>query len=720
MIKSDAPTLDGQDKYTLTQEKRDKDKEDEDYEIPAYMEQVDLSPEQKERLLKQIKTEFDAIKKERNDKNLEGKWRALDNQYEGHMEEDELRQFNLSRKITKIKCDAVELKIMNAAWKTEQKFAITARPQFEREGGSEVVEAQSDYLDYKLDNDIPFMEPQRKVVHTAVVKGTGIFKWTYEIKREKRKRPETYDGTKTESINTPDGIVEKNIGLEQFLKAYPAALEKHQGIVKKLMAGKKVELISEYEETTYNDPMPKHVKLENFYVRCSTDGYEGLKTTRLIVEREEYNYWELRQMEKRKKFHNIDQLVFEQDDKGNKKEREGYENEVYKVLECTFYFKLKPDDEEETKFIFNIAEDKWIVIGARDYPYYAVPCVYNPHYIAKIWEGFYQPSLAEYITDNNIAENAILNFMLEGVMAANTITPIVSADNPAFGQFLEKRWAHGIPIETTDGKPMDFLSKHIGNFNHNALVTMLEFLGREDGDITRVNQLQTGRESALDPSAPASKTAMLIQASDIGIADYLDVMMPAFNRSAEIILQLTAQHNEEGGKYAPRPEKIVGSNPFNVISKQDMIARTNIQSQAKNFNFDELNEKQELLSAWQILRQEPLFYNNPQAVYAFLRMMMKAWSKQIRNLIEQILPPLAEFKQDQKELTAQGIAQFLQAKAKEATDAGQTQFVDDPGAMAQQLMEVIGILMKDSATPPSKDEVKAREAKAKQITGGTQ
>ena len=713
MIKTDQ-TLTTQDDYKLTETKPEPPKKDsEDYDIPKYMEQIELKKDQEERLLMEVKKEFEAIKKEREEKGLEEKWRALDNQYEGVMEEDELRQFNLSRKITKIKCDSVERMIMKAAWKTEQKFSITARPQFEREGGTQVVEAQSDYIDYKLDNDIPFLEPQRKTVHTAVVKGTGILKWSYEIKREKRKRLECYDGSKTSLVQTQQGIASKNLGLDDFLKAYPEGELKHPGVVKKLLAGKKVSLEVEYEETTYNDPLPKHVKLEDFYVRVCTDGYEGLKITRLIVEREEYNYWQLRREEKRKRFYNIDQLIYETDEKGDKKEKEGFETENYKILECTFYFKLKEDDEEETKIVCHIAEDKWVVVGCRYYPYYAVPCVYNPHYIAKIWEGFYQPSLAEYITDNNIAENAILNFMLEGVMTANTITPIVDSDNPAFAQFLEKRWAHGIPIETVAGKPMDFLNKYIGKFDHGALLTMLEFLGREDGDITGVNQMLTGRASELDPSAPAAKTAMLIQQSGINIEDYVDVMMPSFNRSAEMILQLIAQHNEEGGKYKPRPERVVGSNPFSVISRQDMIARTNIQSQAKAFNFDEMNQKAELLSLWQLLRPEPIFNQNPEAVYSFLKMIVKSWSKLARNVIDQILPPLAQFKKQQQMLVAQGVAGFLQNKAQEAVMGGQTEFLEEPGAMAEQLMQVISVLTKESATPPSPEQIKQRETEAK-------
>src|SRR3990167_5875559 len=233
MMKSDSATLTREDDYKLTAQPA-KDKE-EDYGIPQYMAQIDLTKEQEDRLLSQIKKEFEAIKRERDEAGLEDKWKALENQYEGTMEEDELRQFNLSRKVTKIKCDTVERNIMKAAWKTDQKFSITARPQFEREGGREVVEAQTDYLDYKLDNDIPFMEPQRKTTHSAIVKGVGILKWNYELKREKRKRNECYDGSKKELVQIHGQIGEKNIGLEQFMKAYPDAQEKHAGIIKKLL-----------------------------------------------------------------------------------------------------------------------------------------------------------------------------------------------------------------------------------------------------------------------------------------------------------------------------------------------------------------------------------------------------------------------------------------------------------------------------------------------------
>jgi len=695
-------------------------KSDDDYNTPKYMKRLKLSKEQEERLVKEIWDELDAIKKERDAKKLDSKWRALDNQYEGNVEEDSLRQFNLCRRVTKVKADTVERLIMKASWKSDPLFSISARPQFEREGGRETTEAQEDFLDYKFDNDIPFIAPQRKTIHSAIVKGTGILKWFHVLKREKRIREETYDGSKTEVTMIQGQQAILNKGLESFVKAYPDAKTEYMTFYNKLLSGKKIEIVVKYEETIYNDPLPTNVPLKDFYVRTATKGYEGLKDTQLIVERQNYNWWEMKQMEREKKFYNIDELMYKSGDKdrmkNDREKKANYANESFDVLECTYYFRMKDDvvssnDSESSpdKIIVWIAEERKMVIGCIRYPYYAIPCIYVPHYISSIWDGFYQPGLAEYITDNNIAENAILNFTLEGALAANTITPIADINNPVHAQFLDKRWTHGVPIETKDGKPIDFLQKYIGGFNHQQLLSMMEWLSRDDGNLT-VNDLVSGRESEIDPTAPAKKTMMLLQQSGISVEDYVDVIAKSFEITAGIVLQLYYQMSEEGLQYSPRPERVTGDpETFKKISKSDMKARTNIQSQAKSFNFDSVNEKVEDLAFFQTFRAEPIIARNPDAIYKMLKIIMKGWSKKWKNNVEQILPPLADFKKEQQMMVAQGVAQFLKEMMTSAAQAGQSELPMDPEAIAGQLMQVIETLMKDQATNPSEDEIKEME-----------
>lgn len=696
MISTDQ-TLTKEDDFKLTQVAAKKPYSEDDG-TPKYMEKLELTQGQQERILAEIKEELDEIKKERDELGLEKKWKALQSQYEGIIEEDDLRQFNLCRRITKVKCDAVERLIMKAFWKSDPKFSVTARPEFDRENGEDVCQAQEDFLDYKIDNEIDFMSSERKTVHSAVVLGTGIKKWSHELRREKRKREECYRD------------------LESFLRAYPDAKTTYPGFVAKLASGKTLTLVSEYEQTTYNDPKPKFIPLKDFYVRTACEGYEGMKTERLLAERQNYSWWQLKAKEKYKFFYNIDKLMYDnpEDEKKDIK-KAGYATKKYDVLECTFYFKLKETDDDYCKLIIWVAEKKWIVIGSIYYPYYGLDCVYNVKQIMSIWDGFYQPGIAEYLTDNNIAENAILNFTLEGALAANTITPIAEATSPIHSQFLDKRWTHGVPIELKAGEKVDFLNKYIGGFNHGQMLTLLEWLGRDDGDVSGVAQLLTGGESELDPSAPATKTIALMRQSGINIEDYIDTLLPSASRDANMILQLYYQMSEEGAKYAPKPERVVGGNPFKVITRQDMIARTNIQSQARNFNFDQDNEKRENLAMYQVLRNELVVAKNPNAVYAILRALVKSWSPMWRNKIDQILPPLEQFQAQQQVLIAKGVAGFLGQKIQEAQAAGQDSLPEEPPAIVEQLVQVITDLTAESMTPPSEEVVKQREKEAQGV-----
>ena len=167
--------------------------------------------------------------------------------------------------------------------------------------------------------------------------------------------------------------------------------------------------------------------------------------------------------------------------------------------------------------------------------------------------------------------------------------------------------------------------------------------------------------------------------------------------------------SEEGRKYRVKPERIVGGNPFKTLSRADMIARTNIQSRAKAFNFDEVNEKVEDLALFNTIRMEPLIARNPQAVYKLLKSIIKGWSKKWRNLVEEILPPLEQFQQQQQVLVAQGVAQYVDAKLKEAEMLRQPA----PKILIDELMAVVSDLISESATPPAPEVVKEREKEAK-------
>src|SRR4030042_58223 len=463
---------------------------------------------------------------------------------------------------------------MQALMKSDPKYSVSPRPGFQKQGGQDICDRQSDFLDYKLDN-LPFREHEGMTIHSAVLKGTGFTKIKHLIKREKRKREETYKGTPGKgkiSIvigQNPDGspVAMLNDGLQEFINNWPDALKDYPQYVKKLMEGKEVRFVAQFTETTYNDPAFTSVNLKNFFARLSCDGYEGLKTTKLMAERMEYSYWDLKKEEKRGFFQDIDELIHDDKDKDKKKNK--YENQMYEIFECNFYCKLKESDEEEIKCKFWISEEKRKIIGAVYWPYYGIDCDYLPHYISKKEPGLYGDGLGEILTDSHAAENAVLNVMLESAWMHALITPITERNSGVHKQFIEKAWTHGIPLTLNQGEKVDFLQKYMSQLDTRSMIALLQILFQGDDEATGVTSGMSGKESPLDPHAPAAKTVALLKWAGIDIEEYILSLSPSFNIIGECILQIYYQMSQDGVEYSIKPDRVVGDNPFALLRSEE-------------------------------------------------------------------------------------------------------------------------------------------------------
>jgi len=690
--------------YTLKKEspKTSSDKAQEAEGVPVYLEDIwkDMAQADKDRLMLELKAEFQVLKDQREKGKYEQKWDALDRQYEGVLKEDTRRQFNLNRKITKIKVDKLVNLIDQSFFESDPIFSVSPRPEFAKGVGQEVCDAQQDFLDYKLDN-LPFRLPFRLVAHSTTVKGTGWLKIFHDIKRVKRIREERYIG-KNIPIILPGGKTSfENKGLKELITNYPDAPKRYPGFCKELLEEKEITLISEYKETIYNDPRMKCVDLKDFYCRVNTDGYEGLKTTRLTVERQNYTYWELKREEQENKFTDIDKLV--EDIKDRDKKVKNYETMDFDILECVFFFKLKESDEEETKIVVWVDEKKWIGIGGIRYPFHSIDCYYVPFYIQYIKPGcIYQPGMGEDLTDSNAAESEILNLTLEGAYQNNLITPITD-DDDVEAQFLENRFVHGLPIHAKPGS-IDFLQKYMKPMDLNGLMNLMQFLKGDEDEVTKLSSGMSGSADPVDPTAPAAKTIALLQQSGIDVKSYINIMCVSFNEIGYILLNMYYQISKEGRKYAINPDRVVGGNPFGVLDRNTMMARTNIQAQAYAFNMDAMNEKQINLSLWQTIRAEMLIVQNPESVYFGLKKLIMSWAPSWKNIVDKLLPPLAQFKQMQAQIALQAVAQYVEGKLQESQVTGVPAQFD-----ARQLLPMIQQLQQDSATQPTNEELKIRE-----------
>jgi hypothetical protein len=257
-----------------------------------------------------------------------------------------------------------------------------------------------------------------------------------------------------------------------------------------------------------------------------------------------------------------------------------------------------------------------------------------------------------------------LNFMLEAAWIDNTTTPVVKEGSVTEQQLMNKRWTHGVPLvirrdATEVSKEITFLPKPASNVA--GIMSVIQYLIKQDDDVTGVSSLMTGRESPIDPRAPATKTLALLKASGLNIEDYIRTLLPSFNEIANVLLQLYYQMSTDSVAYKTRSVvgKIAGDNPFATLSRSDMIAKTNIQSQAFAFNTDKAQEKQDNMALYQAVRMELATRGDVNGLYQLVRSLVKSWNPYWRTRVDEIWPSPEKFAAQQAKDTAMGLNMYI-------------------------------------------------------------
>lgn len=680
-----------------------------------------LDDEEQKKVVKAFKEEFEAIKTERMDidgEDFDSFLASMDRQRKGQMPKTANRAYNLDTGLTKIKCSDIVRTTINAIFDVDPIISVNPRPGFAKGVGTKVCKEQQEFLDYVIDEKIPLRKSLRLAANSATYKKVGVIKWVHKVRKEKRIGHAKFEGKpEVIGINQQTGQpLIKNKALEDFMLNYGDMIrkeeernpgsKKYDWIINRLKEGKKVEFDYEYDDVVYNDPYPQFVDNKNFYVRKDTDGYWGLCEAQLIAERISFSYYQLKNLEKEYDFVNLDKLIYDnEEDKKADNKRENYATENYNIIECPFYVRL-PDEEEYTKVVLWIAEEKMVYLGGIYYPYTVLDSYYVPHYVKCTDNGFYQEGVAEDVTDTHLSKNAILNHTLEAAQMANTIVPIADKNSDIVKQFLNNTWINGMPLYG-NAKDIDFLNNKIKLPDISGLLVLDQTLTRVASELTRVSDLRSGKETPLDPNAPGNKTAMLLQESGRGVKDYVDEFINGFNIDAQVILKLYYEMNQDEQEYLERRQKAVTGKEPKKISKASMIARTSIQSQAMAYDFNKINAKREDLAINQFLTNEMIVISNPEANYERIKIVMAGWSPKWKNAINKILPPLEEFKAQQAAIALQAVQQYVQVKIQESKMTGQ------PPNMVPE--ELIGMMsqMQALATMPAKQSQEIKKSQSK-------
>lgn len=700
--KEELAPLDGQ--YLLRpmdkeETKRNEEADESGDDIPAYKIHLELTSDQEARLTEQFSIEFKALRQERNDLGLEQKWSELDNQYDGTLAENTKLAFNVHVHVSKIKCDAVVRAVNEAFIDSVPMIDVSPRPAMwaqQEKSADDICEKQQQFLEYEIPENIK-PDMSLSLIGLCSVKkfvGIGKLEWGYE--KEKRRREEVYEGRIEEIPDPSTGkLTYVNYALKEFVNNYSNWKERgYSNYYNRIAKGGTVRLVVEYLDTLENSAKLRHVDVENFYVKNSTNYHEGLKHAHIIVERDTMTWWELKKKERNEEFKNVDELKTINPTQQTAPEAANpssndYRTRDYEILETTIYFKMEEDDEEETKlkaWFGQINTDSFVFLGAILFPWYGFDTDYIPFYVKLNNEGFYggAKSVMADLKHTNIAENVLINMALHTVYLRNTLTPIIQEGSQIAEAFIENRWQDGKPIEV-DALGED-VSKAISFVQYppvdlNSFLSLGVTLGRIDDAVSGISQMAaTGRENPSDPHAPAAKTIALLNQSGINIKDYIRIFKPSFEIFVSSILQMYYQMSQEGRKFqiGKRSKQVTGQDPWIMISRDEMVAKTTIQSRAAAFAFDKTMEKQEASMALAGVMGNPMSQLQPELAYEAFKIWLKVQGTQWRYLGDNVLQSPMEFQQHQLKLVLQGIQVYLQ----------QSQLTGAPPQL-QQLMQQV-------------------------------
>ena len=688
----DEQLADKEGQYILrTQNKEEVERNEQDVasDIPQYRIKLDLTPEQESALTEQFEDEFDALREELDALGLPNKWLELDRQYDGIMRKNVKLNFNLHMHQSKIKADSVVRALCEAFLDSQPMIDVSPRPEQwkdEDKSGEDVCQIQQQFIAYEIEENIKPHQDLVLIATCAVKKFVGIGKLEWAYDKEKRKREEVYEGRnepKTDAQGQPiivQGVQQfENLALKEFTNNYPNWEERgYASYYNRIAAGKTVRLVVTYFDTLVNCAKQKHVSIENFFVKNSTNYYEGLKKAHLVVERDSMTWFELQDKVKNEEFKSeaVESLKSEVSAESQNKNNTGttsqkYFTKDYDILEATTYFKLDEGDEDETKVKAWFAEvgtegNKYIFLGAILYPYYGFDIDYIPYYVKLNNDGFYgdAKSVMADLRDSNIAQDVMINLALHGAYVRSLITPIVPSGSDIATTFIENRFQDGKPLEVD--MVGDDVNKAIGFVQYpqldlNGLLSLGAVMQRNDDAVSGVSQGMSGRENPSDPHAPASKTIALLNQSSINIKDYIRNFLPSFNIFVGNLLQLYYQMSSEGRKFKVNwaSKKSVGTNPFTTITRDQMVARTNIQSRAAAFCFDKVMEKQEATLAYQGILANPVIQTMPDVQFKAFKLWLKKQGNEWYSFSENDLMDEQQFQQKQMASAMKALQMFM-------------------------------------------------------------
>lgn len=589
----------------------------------AYGEPLKLEPEDHIAIIKDVQDHVAMVTAQRSKLGLEDEWNEAIDLYDGNVDINDFPYPdapNLHIHITSMTCDILKVKIKKTVNVNPMMIAkpVPGMQNYKKFS----VKKKEAYINNNASGEMEIENELDPVYDDAIKLGTGITKIYHCREIEPVRSLEVYNPTVGDITRFSEDFSDD--------KDNPEFKKNLKLLQQRMRDGDEtpLEVWADKEQLVKYQPVVKWVDPFNLYLDCHTE----IKYQRIIPEkRPDISWGELKAFFDNEYFE--DKTILEEIKKKYKSDNE-YRKRKYTLWESNYsYMKGKGRSAKEMHCVVTYVEEyDQKLCKAITFPYITNRPNYEIYTIKRRRGSIYGIGIPCLLKDTNIALNNMWNLTMSA--AEFTVAPMMTANiaGTTFDPSVKKIG----PMAVWWLGAQDKLQPLQHNHNIQDGYKVIEFLHRYAEWITGVSAYMSGRESPLDPNAPASKAYMLLQESNLRINEYIKQIGYANSRLFSQIDKLYYQYFINDKKYieTKSDDKEYVSED---ITHQELGIPVTWVPQLSDISTNKALEKEENFKIGTFMLSQPMIAKLPNAMKTIYEIMLRSaggeWEKQIDTLL---------------------------------------------------------------------------------------
>lgn len=583
---------------------------------------ITINEDEEKILLKQINDYIEAVEKKRGEWDLYDRWQEARDQYSGIVEDKDFPWedcSNLHIGITSMSVDILNTKAQ-AQMYVDPMMLLKPLPGQQSETLYQDVELKEKFLNNKVLEEIEIADISDNILEDAINIGTGIMGIRYL-------RQIDFDALELEIYEpTAEDIMrfEEDFGDSKDTESY-------KKYTKDLMAGEPVEVWYEKDEILKDSPELYHVKLEDLYLMPDVD---DIDRQRMIPEKIEFSWLQLVNYVETKYFEGSI-LKYLRD-----KYTDDYYKRKYPAFQTICYYDYEKNNRPKKIVATALADESGKqcikLIKTITYPYIHREAYYSLYYIKRISGSIYGEGLAEKLKHTNKALNNLWNQTVDSGTYRNL--PMLKGVKTEMEDVTMKTPKPGAVWYLKQIGALEVL--HMGG-QYIETINYIARLERYAEWLSGVSAYMTGRESPLDPNAPASKAFMLLKESNLRVNKSIQSLHRSNKRTFKQIDKLIYQY-ARGTKL---PYLVRSGEEFKSkdIDRKLLGIKVDYVPHLSDITINKEAENQQDMGFAVYLQSRPLIQQNPGSEEVILETLIRnkggIWEKNLDKLLPQLKKP---------------------------------------------------------------------------------